>query len=556
MAGGLTGGLAKLGPVFGKLGPLFSKLGAPFAKLGPLLSRVLGPLSGLKDRLSPAVNQLEEQFHQVAGQVMDEVEDHVHLPPAVEHMVEHTPEKRRTALMAGLGVLGVGFLIGLGIWLLSVSSDKEGPQTAGNTPALSLPMPPRSGLGGQALLNPPPVSGQEAGSPLQPPRDDVPPTETPPTSQQPLVAEPGPAPPPPIGGSPAPAITPGEAGPPPSAEPSLAKSGSASLQAPSLREGGEGGKLSSLSPVAGQPALPTNSGQLSIPKFTDIPKPQTAPQPVPMPEAPQSALLRKTGAGAVPTIAPDGREPWKTYARPFDPADKRPRIAVVVYDLGLQKEAAEAAIQLMPPDITLSFSPYAVKVDDLVKRAHEAGHETLLDLPLDSNAFPYRDPGPLGLISSLSSAENLRRLEVLLSKAQGYNGLAAIDGQRFLSNRQQVDELFRELKKDGLLFVDNGLAGNQVALMNAESLELPYVKANIMIDDRHFRSAIDIRLRKAEDDAQAKGRALVLIPAKPLAMDRVAAWIKDLSTRGIALAPVSAVVTGGKTDQEKGAGHE
>jgi polysaccharide deacetylase 2 family uncharacterized protein YibQ len=102
--------------------------------------------------------------------------------------------------------------------------------------------------------------------------------------------------------------------------------------------------------------------------------------------------------------------------------------------------------------------------------------------------------------------------------------------------------LFRALKQSGLLFIDNGLAGDSTTQRVAEMLDLPFAKASVMIDDRHFRTAVDIRLRKAEDDASAKGRALVLIPARPLFMDRVSAWAKDLSTRGIALAPVSAIV--------------
>jgi len=315
-----------------------------------------------------------------------------------------------------------------------------------------------------------------------------------------------------------------------------------SFEPPSLRDSA-GAKLTSLSPVTGEPRLPATSGQLSVPSFVNMPAAAPPAQPpVPMPEAPQSALVKKTDAGPIPTIGTDGREVWTAYARPFDRGDKRPRIAVVVFDLGQLKEGGEAAIAKLPPEVTLAFSPYAPKLDDWMKRSRAAGHEVLLGLPLDSRSFPQRDPGPLALLSAMSTAENLRRLEKLLSTAQGYTGLVAMDGQRFLTASQQVDTLFRALKQSGLLFVDNGLAGDATATRLAEALDLPYAKASIMISDSHFRTAIDIRLRKAEDDAQAKGRALVLIPPRPLAMDRVAAWVKDLPARGIALAPVSAIV--------------
>ncbi len=556
LAGGLTSRLPSPAGLFSKLSLPFSKLAPLFSKLAPLLSKVsalLGPvgaklggiLGPLRAKLAPLVDKAEEEFHHVTDHLTDHAEgqdgDHVEMPPGFEFEAEHVPEKKRTALFAGLGVLGLGFLIGLGFWLMKGPA-KETAQSSDNTPSISLPMPPRAGPGA-SLLSPSPPPGQESTA------SGLPQPSAPPTMEQPATALPqaqtpsGEAPPTPpsaqmAGAPPAATETPSAGAPALPGTPARPD-----FAPPSLKDS-QVAKVTSLSPVTGEPKLPANSGQMSVPKYAELPAVAPPAQPVPMPEAPQSALLKKTDAGNIPIVAPDGRESWKAYARPFDLADKRPRIAIVVFDLGLIKEAGEAGIARMPPEVALSFSPYSLKLDDWVKRSRAAGHEVFLDLPMDSRSFPMRDPGPLGLISSLSTSENQRRLESLLAKAQGYSGLLAIDGQRFLGATQQVDTMFRVVKQSGLMFIDNGMSGDPTAARLAEALDLPYAKANIMIDDRHFRAAIDIRLRKAEDDAQAKGRALVLIPARPLAMDRVAAWAKDLSARGIALAPVSAIVPG------------
>ncbi|MBF0354551.1 MAG: divergent polysaccharide deacetylase family protein [Alphaproteobacteria bacterium] len=513
-------------------------------KLAPLAHKV-------EDQFHHVVEEVEGQFHHVVEEVegrfhhgTDDADDSIQLPPAFEHVAEHVPEKRRTAVFAGLGVLVLGFLIGVGIWLMRGPGADEAPQADSTTPSLSLPMPPRAGPGGDSLLNPspPPPPGQDLAGKQAQEGEGASPSLAEPQTATPL--------PPPAAGevgtqNPLGPMQPGGEAPlaQPAGTDSTAKPPMPSFEAPSLRDAA-GSKLTSLSPVTGEPRLPANTGQLSVPTYANLPAiPPPAQPPVPLPEAPQPALVKKTDAGNIPTVGSDGREAWKAYARPFDLGDKRPRIAVVVLDLGVLKEGGEAAIARMPPEITLAFSPYAPKIDDWMKRARSAGHEVLLGLPLDSRNFPMRDPGPMGLISALSTAENLRRLETLLTHGQGYTGLVAVDGQRFLTVSSQVDSLFRALKQSGLLFIDNGLAGDQTAARLAEALDLPYAKANIMIDERHFRTALDIRLRKAEDDAQAKGRALVLIPPRPLAMDRVAAWVKDLQARGIVLAPVSAVVT-------------
>src|SRR6185295_5091704 len=73
-----------------------------------------------------------------------------------------------------------------------------------------------------------------------------------------------------------------------------------------------------------------------------LPRVQTGPALSP---APDPKLVRASAVGPLPIIGADGRAPWKVYARPFDAADTRPRIAIVVAGLGLSGAATEAAIQ-------------------------------------------------------------------------------------------------------------------------------------------------------------------------------------------------------------------
>ena len=76
---------------------------------------------------------------------------------------------------------------------------------------------------------------------------------------------------------------------------------------------------------------------------TAVPPPTLpdAPEPPPLPAdqqaaahhaipAPDPALLEDSPAGPLPRIAADGRQPRQAYARPFDRADTRPRIGLVV----------------------------------------------------------------------------------------------------------------------------------------------------------------------------------------------------------------------------------
>src|SRR5262249_41642783 len=106
-----------------------------------------------------------------------------------------------------------------------------------------------------------------------------------------------------------------------------------------------------------------------------------APPPTPAPRglapAPDSALVEASPIGPLPKIGPDGRQPWQVYARPFNAPDNKPLVAVLVTGLGLSSATTEAAIAKLPPEITLSFSPYAEKLGDWLTAARAAGHEAL-----------------------------------------------------------------------------------------------------------------------------------------------------------------------------------
>jgi hypothetical protein len=126
--------------------------------------------------------------------------------------------------------------------------------------------------------------------------------------------------------------------------------------------------------------------------------------------------------------------PVKRFARPALFLGEKPRIGVLVTGLGLNRGVTAAAIADLPPEVSLSFSPYAPELAAWIDAAHAYGHEAMLDLPLEPRNYPQDDPGPLGLLTALNGQENLRRLDELLKDADGIAGVATQFGDRFLAD--------------------------------------------------------------------------------------------------------------------------
>ena len=244
---------------------------------------------------------------------------------------------------------------------------------------------------------------------------------------------------------------------------------------------------------------------------------------------------------AVPP-APEQLPYWERYRQPFNMDDKRPRIAVVLSGLGLSDSATEAAINQLPPAVTLSFSPYARNRERWIVLARARGHEVMLDLPMEPASFPNEDPGPQGLLTTLSAEENLDRLDWVLSRGSAYVGVAGAMGSRFTASRTAIEPILQAVKERGLIFLDRRTSEHSLVPELAAGIGLPTAINNRSVDERQAsRVSIDARLAQVERIALSDGYAVAMAQPYPVTLDRLAEWATELGTRGLVIAPISAL---------------
>jgi polysaccharide deacetylase 2 family uncharacterized protein YibQ len=322
---------------------------------------------------------------------------------------------------------------------------------------------------------------------------------------------------------------------------SLARAAASGAAVPGWRE--------SLSPEASEAPLTTgvyalsegpiplvDSGPIGGSAFITLPgggASETSPG-QPLQVAPFAGLTEPGPGGApLPVIGPDGRTPADAYARPFTPNGK-PRVALVVGGLGLNAVLTRRAIETLPPEITLSFAPYAEGLQGWIDLARANGHEVLLEAPMEPADYPQNDPGPMTLLAAGRPEETVRKLEWLLSRATGYYGLTNYLGSRFLATPSAMSAFSGALKARGLAFIDDGAAAGKGAGPVRAS-------ANRVIDDDLSAEAINGQLAALEAAARSKGQALGSGFAYPVTVDQAAIWARGLAERGLQLAPASAL---------------
>lgn len=255
---------------------------------------------------------------------------------------------------------------------------------------------------------------------------------------------------------------------------------------------------------------------------------------------PDPRLVEETQAGLLPRRGADGSSPAETYARPAPPPSGKARIALLVTGAGLNGGLTSEAIRLLPGEATLAFAPYGQTLQDWVGRARSAGHEVMLQVPLEPFDYPESDPGPHTLLTSLAPQENLERLHWVMSRLVGYTGLTNYMGARFSSDADALRMLLLEAKKRGLIYVDDGASPRSLVGALSAELGLATSEANVMLDAVPSGEAIADGLKRLEAAALKNGTATGVLSILPLSVQMVAEWAKTLPARGFELIPVSA----------------
>ena len=270
------------------------------------------------------------------------------------------------------------------------------------------------------------------------------------------------------------------------------------------------------------------------------------------PRAPLPGLYEPGPGGPLPVIAADGRRASNAYAKRFQGDPGAPTIAVTVGGLGLNRAVTRRAIEELPREITLSFVPYANDLQTWIDEARAAGHEVVIELPMEPFDYPNNDPGPHTLLAAAPAAENQRRLEWLLSRASGYFGVTNYLGARLATEEEALAPVFAELERRGLDVLHDGAGRRSTLEAAGAAAEARLAIADRVIDADPAPRAIDRKLLELEALALQNGSAFGSGFAYPATVDSIAAWAEGLAARGYQLAPASFLVDL-RADADRGA---
>ncbi len=266
----------------------------------------------------------------------------------------------------------------------------------------------------------------------------------------------------------------------------------------------------------------------------------------PLTKAPISGLVELTAAGPLPRVG-GGKKPSEAYARSVSMGiihSDAPKLVIILGGMGLNEKLTSQAAKDLPSDITMAFAPYGENLQAQVNKARANGHEVLLQLPLEPVGFPAANPGPKTLLADGAEAENLDALYWHMSRFTGYTGIVNYMGGRFLASAPAVKPLLSELRKRGLLFIEDGSLPLSATEDVAKALNFQVRRGQTVIDANADPESITAALNLLEEEARSNGIAIGTGSGLDTTIRTVNDWAKAAVERGVIFVPASAAFKG------------
>ena len=249
---------------------------------------------------------------------------------------------------------------------------------------------------------------------------------------------------------------------------------------------------------------------------------------------PRPELLEDAPQGPLPRIA-DGVTPFEAY-RVRKSVVAPARVAIVIGGLGLSQTGTKRAIERLPADVTLAFSPDGNSLRRWTEAARKAGHETLLQVPLEPIGWPDVRPSERTLTRDDPSPD---ALAASLGRVTTYPAVMNYLGTAFSLDGDALETMMRELGARGLGYLDDGRSQASLAPDVARRVGLPFARGSVLLDEDRGAAAVDRALERLVEEARNSGWAIASGTAFPTTVERVALFAEAARGKGIEIVPVS-----------------
>lgn len=214
-----------------------------------------------------------------------------------------------------------------------------------------------------------------------------------------------------------------------------------------------------------------------------------------------------------------------------------PVIAICIDDLGADLAGTHRALAL-PPEVAMSFLPYASETPKLAQTAAEQGHLVLAHVPMQ--AVSNRDPGPMALKPGMSADEITSRLDWNLSRVPGAAGVNNHEGSRFTADESGLVPVMARLWERDMFFFDSRTGARSKGESVARDMGVMTAGRDVFLDDVSGEEEVTRQLQALVRQAKRHGVAIAIGHPRDATLKILKEWL--VQDHGVILVPLDEAI--------------
>lgn len=190
-------------------------------------------------------------------------------------------------------------------------------------------------------------------------------------------------------------------------------------------------------------------------------------------------------------------------------ATQKPRIAIIIDDLGYQLRAGRRAVEL-PGPVACAVLPDTPRAAMLAEEAFAAGKDVLLHLPLQSVGYQGRvEPG--SILLEMTHDELARSFARSIASIPHVVGVNTHRGSLLTRHPGHMSWLMQEISAEGdLFFVDSYTTRESIALKIARESGVPSVRRDVFLDPDRSPATVAREFARLKKLARQRGMAVAI----------------------------------------------
>ena len=185
------------------------------------------------------------------------------------------------------------------------------------------------------------------------------------------------------------------------------------------------------------------------------------------------------------------------YIKPPKETNVKTQLAIVVDDFGMRNNKVFDNFCSLNNNVTFAILPDQKFSKQVMNKAAETGHETMIHIPMEPISYPRNNPGPNAIYVHLSEKEIKRRMESYIKQFPLCVGANNHMGSFATTDEFVMRTVLQVLKEHELYFVDSRTSVSSIAYDVAREMMIPTCENKLFLDTpRISEKTLALKIKK------------------------------------------------------------